>query len=280
MICCGQRSDCQRYRSFSSSSVIDIVHHAPPRLSVVVFPSFLFASTLCTDALPLPLYHVSCCILSNITKPAHPERPPRFISNTAETDYLCSRSDLNSRNPERFRASENRTIRFFPLRKTAQLESNFAPEVPHYATNSTQPPCRLTPNGLTQFSSVLGPSSSLSSPKACTRGENGYRRGGPRWSPTSFRGWGPLWNLGETRTRFSVAHSESRSAIGATAWLTSLQEEVRRRIHDEGLWEGRHVCRLPVGMPSFSEPRVYIHSSSATFAQLISEIYRNAQVRY
>jgi len=65
-------------------------------------------------------------------------------------------------------------------------------------------------------------------------------------------------------------------------WLTCFQEEIRRRVRDEGVLEGRYVCRITIGAFIFPKPCVDVqcsHKSCLSIVQLISEIYRNAQVR-
>ena len=43
------------------------------------------------------------------------------------------------------------------------------------------------------------------------------------------------------------------------------QEEVWRRVRGEGVWEGRHLRRVSVGMSRFLEFRARVYSSGAAF---------------
>ena len=132
---------------------------------------------------------------------------------------------------------------------------------------ATPPPCRSTPsfehNGTTQYSSLPGQLRLQLSLKPCSRGENGCQREGLRWSRTSFRGWGLLWRSGATQTRSSIAHSGSNfNFIRRDNFVADRsQKEVWRCVRGEGVWEGRHVRRVPVGMSRFLEFQIRVHSS-------------------
>ena len=45
----------------------------------------------------------------------------------------------------------------------------------------------------------------------------------------------------------------------------SSQEDIWRCICGEGVWEGRHVRRVPLGMSRFLEPHTRVHSSGIAF---------------